>query len=176
MSISTVGASSIMGGNTGVNSSQPSAAEAAATDASFQQLLGSSDDDSADQAKQMLADITQGGATGYWAWQVQQMKQQAATQVMGSMDLTPAKIAAMDTSDRVAVEQKIEQLVEQKVKQEIAADSQQKQQQTLASSASMHSIITSAQSINPTTGAADPSKTQATGAPSDPLDMLFFGS
>ena len=173
MSISSVGSTSIMSGSSSTNSVQPSAAETTATDQSFQQLIGD-DDDSSDGAEQALAEITQGGATGYWAWQVQQMKQQAAAQVMGSMNLTPDKIAAMDAKDRVATEQKIEQMVEQKVKQEIGDNSKQKQQQTLAANASMQGIITSAQSVNPT--GATKNATGVPSNPSDPTDLLYLGS
>lgn len=174
MSISSIGNTSIMGDTTSSSAGQPSAAETAETDQSFQALIGG-DDDSSSNPDQTLAEITQGGANGYWAWQVQQMKEQAATQVMGSMDLTPAKIAGMDAKDRVATEQKIEQLVAQKVKQEIAAQSQKKQQQTLAASASMQSIITATQSIDQPGGKKDPSATQPAD-PSNPTDLLFLGA
>ena len=170
MSITSIGASSVFGTDSASNGSQPSAAETANADSSFQALLGDGDSSADDQAKDMLAEITQGGAAGYWAWQVQQMKQQATADVMGSMDLTPAKIAAMDTKTRVATEEKIEQLVEQKVKQEIADHSKKKQEQTLAASASMQGLISATQSVN-----GKKFSTQAAN-PNDPTDLLLFGS
>ena len=170
MSISSIGASSLFGADAGTNGSQPSAAETANADSGFQALLGDSDDSADDQAKDMLSEITQGGAAGYWAWQVKQMRQEAASEVMGSMDLTPAKIAAMDTKERVATEEKIEQLVEQKVKQEIADNSKKKQEQTLAASASMQGLIVATQSVNGKKFATQPAN------PNDPTDLLLFGS
>jgi hypothetical protein len=175
MSITATGdASSILGATTSGSTRQPSAAETAAADQSFQELLGTDDDPDA-AAKETLSEITQGGAAGYWAWQVKQMKEEATSQVMAGMGVTPDKIASMSTADRVATEEKIEQLVEQKVKQEIADDSKKKQEQTLAAGSSLHSIITAAQSIDPKTGQPDGSRTNTT-KPSDPLDLLFFGS
>ena len=124
----------------------------------------------------MLSEVTGGGAAGYWAWQIKQMREKAASEVMASMNLTADKIAAMDTKTRVATEEKIEQLVEQKVKQDIAEDSKKKQQQALVTSASMTSIITNAQSIKDKLATGQNATLIATNKPSDATDLLLFGA
>ncbi len=139
--ITTTSAASIL--NSDSTTTNPTAAQVADADSRFADLLASSDD-----AKTTLSEITSGGATGYWAWQMKQLRQQIAGEVMGDMNLTPAQIAAMPAAQRFAVEQKIEQAVEQRLRLALQEEMKRRQHTTLAQDATLQAVITTAQSID----------------------------
>lgn len=105
--------------NAGTSALSLSASQITSTDSAFAAMLNGGDDSSAES---MLADMTKNGINSFMAWRVKQMQEKIAGQVMGNMGLTPAKIAAMPATQRVAVEQLIMQQVAQQLKQQITEE------------------------------------------------------
>lgn len=128
---------------TGASTSDtPSDAEIAAADSRFADML-------ADEktAKDELREITSGGATGYWAWKIKQMREHIADQVMGEMNTSKEKIAAMDAKERVATENRIMKEVEERLKLAIREEMKREQKNTLAANATLQSVIDIGQGI-----------------------------
>jgi uncharacterized protein YdcH (DUF465 family) len=117
----------------------PLAADEATRKARFERMLAEQN-----EAKQMLADITQDGAKGYWEWKIEEMRKQITEQVMGEMNLTPEKLAAMPPEDRLALEDKIARLVEDRLKLAVTEEMKKKK---LAESATLNGIIAGAQQV-----------------------------
>lgn len=124
------------------SSNDPLAASAAKADRRFAELLAAGKD-----AAATLADITKQGSKSYWEWKIKEMRKQIADQVMKEMKLTPEKIAQMSAQERVATENKILEIVEQRLRLALAEEMKRRRQSDLAISASLQSVITTAQGI-----------------------------
>ncbi len=94
----------------------------AQTDAAFAELLEGGDD-----PKKILAEIMKDGMSGYWAWQIKEMKKKAAEKVMQGMGVTAESIAAMPPDQRADIERKIMQEVERMVREHVENEARKKQ-------------------------------------------------
>lgn len=56
---------------------------------------------------EMLKEITKDGMKGLWSWQMKQLKEKIAAEVMGEMNVTAESIAKMPENQRVGLEKKI---------------------------------------------------------------------
>lgn len=126
----------------GAETKDPIAIDVARADARFSALLAEEKD-----AKNTLREITQDGAKSYWEWKMKELRRQAAEKIMGEMNLTEEKIAAMLDKERLAVENQILQYVEQQVRLAVEQEMKRRQQATLTLSGSLQSIIQKAQEV-----------------------------
>lgn len=140
MSIAAVGLPSILG----LTSDDPIAADQTKRDQRFAELLAETK-----EAEAALGEITKGGVNGYWAWKISEMRKKITEQVMGEMNLTPEKLAAMSAEERLLTEKKIEDLVEERLKLAVAEEMKRKQNTLLGFNATAAAIL-SAQDISAT--------------------------
>lgn len=124
--------------------SDPLTASTAQIDRRFAQMLAEDK-----ESKDMLAEITKEGGKSYWEWKIKQMRKQIGEEVMGEMNLTPEKLAAMSAEERVKTETKILEIVEQRLRLAIAEEMKRKQNTILGFNASAAAIL-SAQEISAT--------------------------
>ncbi len=104
----------------------PIAAAKTKRDQRFAELLAAAED-----AKATLTDVTKDGARGYWKWKMKELREQITAQVMGELNVTAEKLAALPLEDRLALEQKIRDMVEERLKLAIAEEMKKKQKTTL---------------------------------------------
>ena len=120
----------------------PIAADKLKREQKFAKLLAEGE-----EAKQVLADVTKGGAKGYWEWKIKELRKQLTEKVMGEMNLTPEKLAAMSPEERLKIETKIAQIVEEQVRLAMEAEMKRAKQKKLEATASLQSLITAAQDV-----------------------------
>lgn len=120
----------------GATEADPLAASNATRDQQFAKMLAETK-----EAKDMLAEITGGGAKGYWAWKMKQLREQITAQVMGEMGLTPEKLAAMSPEERLATLKKIEEAVEERLKLAMAEEMRRKQRTLLGFNSTAQSAL-----------------------------------
>lgn len=121
--------------------SDPLTSSSAQIDRRFAEMLAEDK-----EAKDKLSEITRDGAKSYWEWKIKEMRKQIGEEVMGEMNLTPEKIAAMSAEERVKTETKILEIVEQRLRLAIAEEMKRKQNTILGFNASATAIL-SAQEI-----------------------------
>jgi hypothetical protein len=79
-------------------------------------------DSAAEEAKQMLHDMTAGGLDGFWKWHIKQLREKITDEVMQGMGITKDSLAAMPAEQRMAVEKAINDEVEKRLKEALAKE------------------------------------------------------
>lgn len=120
----------------------PVAADKLKREQKFAKLLAEGE-----EAKHILADVTKGGAKGYWEWKIKELRKAITEQVMGKMGLTEEKLAVMSPEERLKIETKIAQIVEEQVRLAMEAEMKRAKQKKLEATASLQSLITAAQDV-----------------------------
>ena len=93
------------------------------------------------QAEAALAEITKNGAKGYWEWKIKELRKQLTEKVMGEMNLTPEKLAAMSAKERVATENKISDMVEEQLKLAINEEMKRKRKLEISFNATTQAML-----------------------------------
>ncbi len=94
--------------------------------ASFMKQLNEKDDPAA-----ILKKITSRGISGYWEWQMEELKKKVAEKVMQEMGVTPESLAAMSPEARMSIEEKIMKEVERRIEEAMRNGMEKKQQQPI---------------------------------------------
>ncbi|MDX1974728.1 MAG: hypothetical protein SFT92_03535 [Rickettsiales bacterium] len=117
------------------------------TDNAFAALLEGTGDD----PEAFLHKITSNGISGYWSWQIEQLRKKIAAEVMQENNVSQESLAKMDDAARTSLEQKIMDEVERRVKEMVENQMNNEKKNgmpiRLTSAATTHSLISLTQEI-----------------------------
>lgn len=135
-------AADLISGIIGNGTPDPIAASKAKREARFAELLAEQE-----EAKKALEEVAGGGIEGYWQWKIKKLREQIEEQVMGEMNMTAEKLAALSLEDRLALEKKISEVVEQRLKLAMDEEMKRRKREAMGLTASTTAML-SAQEIS----------------------------